>query len=299
MSGDVTVATAPTKMYRLPPIVDLPSKCPHSKSIYEMRNIHEDWRATEAEAKMPDDVLTQASLPEYEALEARQEKILSQLAELKKQVSKLYSFLRQSNQAEVKKDFVAVQVQKPVSLELVLNVNPSKPPYSILALQKLWKDTSFRVKSYIHSTINDQIPIVFPYTTKCATNTVELTLIWKDVSDMEVITDLRSTTIKGEVNFLRYVSRLIESHSYENTCLQPHTLDFALDFTNLLHKEQNIEKGLLKLAHEFEKWSCKGGFNIVDIAVWSLIKQFPGTILPLTLREWYDKCDKVFTEGKF
>jgi len=38
--------------------------------------------------------------PEYEALEARQEKILVQLAELKKQVSTLCHFLKQSNQME-------------------------------------------------------------------------------------------------------------------------------------------------------------------------------------------------------
>jgi len=113
---------------------------------------------------------------------------------------------------------------------------------------------------------------------------------------MEVVTNLHSCPIKGEVNFLRYVSRLIESHNYESTCLQPHTLDFALDFTNLLHNEQCIEKGLLVLADEFEKWSCKGGFNIVDIAVWSLIKQFPGTSLPPVLRKWYALCEKAFTE---
>lgn len=113
---------------------------------------------------------------------------------------------------------------------------------------------------------------------------------------MEVVTNLCSCPINGEANFLRYVSRLIESHNYESTCLQPHTLDFALDFTNLLYNEQRIEKGLLVLADEFEKWSCKGGFNIVDIAVWSLIKQFPGTNLPPALRKWYALCEMTFTE---
>lgn len=74
---------------------------------------------------------------------------------------------------------IVAHLQKPVFVELVLSVNPSKPPYSILALQKLWKDTNFRVKSYIHSTISGQVPIVFPQTTKGTANVIELTLIWK------------------------------------------------------------------------------------------------------------------------
>ncbi|XP_011866668.1 PREDICTED: aminoacyl tRNA synthase complex-interacting multifunctional protein 2-like isoform X2 [Vollenhovia emeryi] len=289
-----------TGMYSLRPVVVLPSGKCHSRpvSMYELRNIHyapaaaaaADTADTTTDDDAPDDIATQASLPEYGALEARQEKILGQLAELKKQVSRLCHFLKQSNQMEVAKD---VAVQKPVSIKLVINVNPRKPPYSILALQKLWKDTSFRVISYLHSTTSGPIPIVFPQTTGCTANVLELTLIWKDVPNLQVITT--SCQIGGEVNFLRYVSRLIESHCYESTCLQPHTLDFALDYTNLLHHEQRIEKGLRELADKFEEWSCKGGFNIVDIAVWSLIKQYPGTKVPQTLRKWYDLCEEAFT----
>jgi len=70
-------------------------------------------------------------------------------------------------------------LQKPVVIQLVLNVNPRKPPYSILALQKLWKDTNIKVISYIHSTMKEQIPIVFPKIIR-STNIIELTLIWKD-----------------------------------------------------------------------------------------------------------------------
>jgi len=41
--------------------------------------------------------------PEYSALEIRQEKILNQLAELKKQVSTLCSFLKRSNKIAIKR----------------------------------------------------------------------------------------------------------------------------------------------------------------------------------------------------
>lgn len=63
----------------------------------------------------------------------------------------------------------------------MLHVNPNKPPYSILALQQLWKDTSIRVSSYLHSTAPRPIPLIFPITTKSSkSNILELTVIWKD-----------------------------------------------------------------------------------------------------------------------
>ncbi|KYM95646.1 PREDICTED: aminoacyl tRNA synthase complex-interacting multifunctional protein 2-like isoform X2 [Cyphomyrmex costatus] len=313
MSGHATMATTSTRMYPVQPLVVLSAKFPHSSSMYKMRNIHEDTvdtrpcrhdaaNTTATEAKMPDDaVVSQAPLPEYGLLEARQEKILNQLAELKKQVSTLCHFLKQSNQMEMKqsnqtevKD--SVEVQKPIVNHLVLNVNPKKPPYSILALQKLWKDTHFNVISHIHSTTKDDIPIVFPKWILSSKKAIQLTLIWKDVPDMEVIVNTYSCPIRGEVNFLRLMSRLIESHNYESTCSQPQTLDFALDFTNFLHSQKCIKEGLITLANEFEKWSCKGGFNIVDIAVWSLIKQFHETDLPPVLRKWYIRCESFFTD---
>ncbi|XP_011164543.2 aminoacyl tRNA synthase complex-interacting multifunctional protein 2 isoform X2 [Solenopsis invicta] len=301
-----TMATTTSTMYPVRPVVDLPAKCPHSRAMYEMRSIYEDGRddrrrrhdATEpaAEAKMPDNaVVTQVPLPQCEALEARQEKILSQLMELKKQVSTLCHFLKQSKQ-EAKKDLIAVP--KPVVIKLVLNVNPRKPPYSILALQKLWKDTNIKVTPYIHSNTTAQVPITFPEITTSATNIVEITLIWKEVSNMEIIMDA-DYPITGEANFLRYLSRAIESHNYESTCLQPQTLDSALDDVNLLHYEQSIEKGLHVLAKKFEKWSCKGGFNIVDIAVWSLIKQYPKTNLSPVLQKWYAQCESAFIDESF
>ncbi|KAG5323620.1 AIMP2 protein, partial [Pseudoatta argentina] len=313
-------ATMTTRMYPVQPTVVLPAKFPHSSSMYKMRNIHEDTidtrpcrhdtaNTTATEAKMPDDAvvsqvirLLQAPLPEYGLLEARQEKILNQLAELKKQVSTLCHFLKQSNQMEVKQSNQtevknSVEVQKPVISHVVLNVNPRKPSYSILALQKLWKDIQFNVTSHTHSTMKDEIPIIFPKRILPSTKAAQfITLIWKDVPDMETVVNTYSCPIRGEVNFLRLMSRLIESHNYESTCSQPQTLDFALDFTNFLHSQKCIKDGLITLANEFEKWSCKGGFNIVDIAVWSLIKQFHETDLPPVLHEWYIRCESFFTD---
>lgn len=103
--------------------------------------------------------------------------------------------------------------------------------------------------------------------------------------------------IIGEINFLRYVSRMIESHNYEKTVLQACNIDIALDIVYKLQFEKCIIRGLHKLANIFEKWSCNkhGEFNIADIAVWSLIKQFAETSLPLPLKKWYALCEEAFT----
>ncbi|XP_011646541.1 aminoacyl tRNA synthase complex-interacting multifunctional protein 2 isoform X2 [Pogonomyrmex barbatus] len=309
-------------LYLERPIIVLPETTSHLSVMYEMRSIYgrqfkEPFRcadvvttaeatvtatatvATEFEAELRD-VNTQAPVPEYGALEARQEKILGQLADLKQQVVMLCQFLKQSANTGIQKNIP--HVQKPVVLELVLNVNPKKPPYSILALQKIWTDTSIRVSPYIHSTIyHDQVPLFYTKLGNSSGNVINLSLIWKKVEDLEVVSGVKSYPIKGEVNFLRYLSRLIKSHNYEHSCLHPHTLDFALDLIDSLHNEENaerIEKELIVLANKFEKWSSKKEFNIVDIALWSLIKQFPKMNLPSALYKWYDSCEKAFIDEK-
>lgn len=106
------------------------------------------------------------------------------------------------------------------------------------------------------------------------------------------------TYITGEINFLRYVSRLIKSHSYEKTVLQTCNINTALDCVYMLQFEKCIIRGLHKLANTSEKWSCieHDELNIADIAVWSLIKQkqFAETSLPLSLKKWYALCEKTF-----
>jgi len=51
-----------TMMYALPSILTLPTICPRSKTMYEMRSIHEDaydgHHDADTDAKMPDDVIT-------------------------------------------------------------------------------------------------------------------------------------------------------------------------------------------------------------------------------------------------
>ncbi|CAK9823194.1 Probable aminoacyl tRNA synthase complex-interacting multifunctional protein 2 [Anthophora retusa] len=296
-------------MYTLKLIVSLPRTLHHRKTMYEMRNIHEERSTddhTEAENKIVPDITEQvinflkSPLPEYKALEVRQEKILTQLAELKKQVSTLSDFLKQTNQ-------VAIADERPIchesiNVNLIINVNPKRPPHFISALQKLWKDTDIKVQTYIHSSVSKEGSISYQSTTTCSRNNViNLSVIWKDVVDLELVSGLHSYHIIGETNCLRYLSRLISSHNYEN-CLsvkEVNSIDTVLDLCHSIHFEESpkVKQEILYLiANKINKnWSDNKIFDLADIAAWCTIKQIFPKECPPKLNKWFTACEKLFT----
>ncbi|XP_014482958.1 PREDICTED: probable aminoacyl tRNA synthase complex-interacting multifunctional protein 2 isoform X2 [Dinoponera quadriceps] len=318
-------------MYVLRPIVTSTEAHPRVKNMYEMRNIQgverhrrdEKEETTESQTtmtpppcdgtKMPD-VTEQRTSPDYNTLATRQEEILRQLAELKAQISTLCKFLKRPGQEAMSSKILNAisgmraarncRSQVPVQVSLVLNVNPWKPPFSIYALQKLWKDTNITVKSYTHSTIIGRVPIDFPNSTHPdVNNVVNLTVIFKAVNDLEMVTSLLRYPVIGEVNFLRYLSRLLEAHNYErNDLAYVSATDNILDCCCRVRHQTSrdrIDEALLLLYQQLEQTRWRSGRNgepdIADIAAWSTIKQFSSNRrLPRFIQEWYDICDETF-----
>ncbi|XP_017759473.1 PREDICTED: probable aminoacyl tRNA synthase complex-interacting multifunctional protein 2 [Eufriesea mexicana] len=289
-------------MYTLKPIVSLPQTLHHRKTMYEMRNIHEERSTddhTEAENKIVPDITEQSPLPEYNALETRQEKILVQLAGLKKQVSTLSEFLKQTNQTiELDK---SSKSQELVNVKLIINVNPKRPPYFISALQKMWKDTDIKVQTYVHSSVSKGGSVNYlSTTTSSKNNIIDLFLIWKNVEDMELISGLHSYYITGETNFLRYLSRLINTHNYENSvCVEKvNSIDLVLDLCHSLYFEESLKKKqeiLLLIADKLNvNWSDTKELDIADIAAWCTIKQLFPKKYPSKLNKWFEACEKHF-----
>ncbi|XP_076627154.1 aminoacyl tRNA synthase complex-interacting multifunctional protein 2 isoform X1 [Colletes latitarsis] len=295
-------------MYALKPIVSLPRMLHRTKAMYEMRNIHEKRSRddhTEAVNETVPDITEQvisflkSPLPEYNALEMRQEKILAQLAELKKQVSMLSNLLKQTNQAVTTDK--CLEYQEPVSINLITNVNPKRPPYFISALQKVWKDTDIKVQTYVHSSIIGEVPTVHQETNNSPKNyVINLSLIWKDVEDLELVCGLHGCHIIGETNFLKYVSRLLNSHNYENSdCVKVvNTIDLILDLCHSIQFQQSLKKKEEVLSSIVDKldtnWSNKEKPDIADIAVWCIIKQVFPEKCPQKLKKWFNACEKHF-----
>lgn len=289
-------------MYALKPIVSTLETLHCTKVMYKMRNIHEERSRdnhTEAVNETVPDITEQSPLPEYNALEMRQEKILAQLAELKKQVSTLSSLLKQTNQTATAAN--SNENQEPININLIINVNPKRPPYFISALQKVWKDTDFNVQTYVHSSISEGGPTVHQQITSSPKNNViNLSLIWKDVEDLELVSGLHRYFITGETNFLRYISRLLSSHNYENSSYPEvvNTIDLILDVCHCLHLQESLKKKqelLSILADKLDaNWSSEKKLDIADIAAWCTIKQMYPKKCPSIVKKWFEACEKHF-----
>lgn len=124
------------------------------------------------------------------------------------------------------------------------------------------------------------------------------------VKDLETVTGLHNYPIVGEVNFLRYLSRLTDTHNYEsNNVAFTQTTDNILDSCHHVHCQTSRDatnKAVSALHNELKEthWNGKGEPNIADIAAWSTIKWSSSIKLPQFLHEWYERCEKVFTDGK-
>ncbi|XP_046429192.1 probable aminoacyl tRNA synthase complex-interacting multifunctional protein 2 isoform X1 [Neodiprion fabricii] len=304
-----------TTMYALKPIVLMPGEVYEPKSVYIMKNINEvqqklSDRTSHESSKIVSDITEQVikflknPLPEIVELELRQEKILSQLAELKKQVSSLYGILKNSRPSNTT-HVIAPRSKEKVRTDLVVNVNPTKPPFSLLALQNIWNDTDIYVSCHTHSTSTSPVP-EFPLTAQnfnSENHTVEVSLIWKEISDLEVIiSGVRGTRLLGEVSLLRYLSRLIASHNYESReCgIDASKIDSLLD---LCH-ELSFQKSRMHANSVFAtlagnvgngQWLLsRSSPSIADVAAWSAIKQLDDPNLPGNLTSWFKRCDNVF-----
>lgn len=119
------------------------------------------------------------------------------------------------------------------------------------------------------------------------------------VEDLEFVTKLHNYSLFGEVNLLRYISRVL--YNFDN-CLDPvqaNILDTVLDYCYCLQIEKSSKKqqSILQLITKklgTKKWFGINEPNIVDIAVWSVIKQISVQNLPSNLQKWFNTCEKDF-----
>ncbi|XP_057322369.1 aminoacyl tRNA synthase complex-interacting multifunctional protein 2 [Microplitis mediator] len=298
-----------TIMYELKAIINHNTAIERSSCMYEMKNIHDDGDSSKHKCTIVSEVtdkfinITKAPLAEVKALEERQEKILAQLAELKEQVFNLCNVLNKNN-SDTAVSHPKRASRTPVTADVVINVNPARPCYSLVALKKLWGDVDLRLSPYVHSSLNSKIPEGFEKN-KPASNgsAINLSLIWKNVGDSELIASgFKSQPIVGEANILRYLVRLFDNESYEKSDSVVETLkiDRVLDLSYLL-THQDLPKyrqttlNLLDKLLGTEKWfGGKRFFNVADVAAWSAIKRFTSDKLPSNLSTWYRNCENTF-----
>ncbi|XP_055529356.1 probable aminoacyl tRNA synthase complex-interacting multifunctional protein 2 isoform X2 [Wyeomyia smithii] len=271
----------PTCMYPMKPIIDVTSS-----------------------GQLPAVFHSTEELPEIKALEAKQEKVLKQLAELREQLVSMRTDLKLCNkpaqssstapapsQSTSKKQ--SVKKIEPINLsflqDFVVNASPEYIPYGLLALKKLWINRlNLHVGCFTHSTISklseeaisfqNNITSLKPLDDKLPS--INVTLIWKNVGTYtEMITSPTAyVPICGEVNILRFLSRCGPSEFNYERYEDVNEVDSILDACYLLINKQNVKDKKLVLKtfnSKLGKTPSFGGADITlcDIAATSAIKQ--------------------------
>jgi hypothetical protein len=121
---------------------------------------------------------------------------------------------------------------------------------------------------------------------------------------------MKHVTIKGEVNILRYLSRLgPPRYNYElsNDPATSARLDGLLDSCYSLAKCRTV-KEQQSLIHSLNSFLGKSqfmaggdGISIADIAVWSVLRQIavePSRDLSGTMNKWLRHCSQLLRLGK-
>lgn len=106
----------------------------------------------------------------------------------------------------------------------------------------------------------------------------------------------------GEVNLLRYLSRLIESQNYEIEAgaVESVKIDSVLDLCHELSfadspKAVNSAFSILGGKLGSGQWLVgRSEPSIADVAAWSAIKRLDSKKLPGNLSGWFTRCNDLF-----
>ncbi|CAH0555322.1 unnamed protein product [Brassicogethes aeneus] len=309
----------PIKMYQTKPIVrhDVPVQLPTCmykiKNIYGPRNGEVDPADHVSTANKKLDISEQVKkflknnqkIPGMADLQARQEKILQQLADLKKQMLNIKAELKISN-VTTNKTTLKISTQKIEDLpNIVIHAGPNYPPYSLALVQKLLQDQiNLSITTHQHSSVpllpknaKELSDILTNFKPKASNlPTIYVRLIWNNVeADMELLVSI--VPILGEVNALRYLSRCftnVLSYEYDSDVSE---IDSLLDVSHaLISTKSTPEK--TKLIQHFIKSLGKSSYligktkiTVADIAAVSALKQVAPSSINGSLSQWVKRCE--------
>ncbi|XP_018571406.1 probable aminoacyl tRNA synthase complex-interacting multifunctional protein 2 isoform X1 [Anoplophora glabripennis] len=316
----------PIKMYQTRRFVrhDIPVELP--KCMYTLKNIHSrngmvDGAVDHVLAKNKKlDIFDQVKqflknnhkIPGMAELEAKQEEILQQLAELKKQILSIKSDLKIAAVSTTKPstNFTSSTCPK-ITInnlpDIVINANPSNPPYSLQIIQKLLQDTlALTFSTYLHSTVSSLSEeakkldsTIVNFAPKSNVLKLNIRLIWKTIdSNTELL--VSHIPILGEVNMLRYLSRAVKSslnYDSESDCIE---IDSLLDICYLLVRARTKTEraGLLQTINKSlgkAQWLVgRSQASIADVAAYSAIRQATSNNeISANLGKWFQRCETV------
>ncbi|CAL1262670.1 unnamed protein product [Larinioides sclopetarius] len=266
-------------MYHVRPLYDFTSNIVLPTCMYKMNNLH-DSKFSESSQEVSSKSLDLAEL------EKSQLKIIQKLEDLKEKVLKL------------KQEFgVASENNLGKFQDIVVKANPKSPPLSIWILYNLFaQSTPTRLVTYKHSSLK-----VIPEDIKQLQNSsssnscnLSLTIIWRDGDkDHEMMIDpIHQGMIEGEVNIVRYLSRLLSLTDESDPVLSTQIDNWLeLVHSSVIHGNNKDRQGALKsLNSHLGKAAFLVGdsHTIADIVMWSaLIQTKLHQSLPANVTKWF------------
>ncbi|KAK9504671.1 hypothetical protein O3M35_010950 [Rhynocoris fuscipes] len=190
---------------------------------------------------------------------------------------------------------------------LNLSINKKNPPYSLLAVNKIWPDCVLKYSCHLHSSAASLPKAFKEFQDKLEAQTfngepdLNIRIVWKNVdTDCEfIISPIKSVPLFGEVNLLRFLNA---SYQYNKTDIIKETLmDEKLDACYCLSRCQtndDIKPYLQILSNGLENnngWLCGGdNISVVDLAAWSVFKQMRKNNFGIqALNNWYKNCNDL------
>ncbi|XP_031351818.1 probable aminoacyl tRNA synthase complex-interacting multifunctional protein 2 isoform X2 [Photinus pyralis] len=292
----------PVNFYKTREIIRHDVEVSVPNNMYKMKNIH-DKKTKEGPlvnhvSPFQDSVnISMQKLedqPEINGLEERLRNIIRELDEIRDDMSKLKA---------------AVTGHEPVVVpelnDMIVNANPSFPPYAILALQKLCAPVvNLVVGTHTHSSIPSLTPEAENLAQKLREFVpladlpkISLRLIWKNVGPA---CELLATQLPicGEANVLRYFARVLPGlFIYENSD-NVTDLDAALDIAYcLVQAKTKTERAshlqsLSKKLGKSQFLCAHAEITIADIAACSAIKQVAQNEVNQTMGKWLVRCEQ-------
>lgn len=192
---------------------------------------------------------------------------------------------------------------------IVLHVPPTKIPFSLLGIQRLWANRlNLIVDFFTHSTILELTPAhkafanaLTSFKVNANVPTLNVSIIWKDTLNTSLV-GLPGTfiPITGEVNVLRYLMRVGPNEfGYSNVKnnLEVDTV-FDLLYELALTSSKDHRSSILKrLSQRLAKKSsfAVGLPNVCDIGVLSIVKQSIKNDgeLPANIKVWYQASQQI------
>ncbi|XP_054275079.1 aminoacyl tRNA synthase complex-interacting multifunctional protein 2 isoform X2 [Macrosteles quadrilineatus] len=309
----------PLSMYSLKPLVYFTNPVDLTPTMYGMKNIY--WRSNfnyRGENSLQDslpNVLEQGSTSEVEDLKKRQEEILKQLAFLKEQML----FLREELTKGATNVKLSVESNCNLTVssshlrttnnphwdglagEMVINASPDNPPYSLLAVNRLWPEAlRLQVVCHTHSSLVSLSPHLSCFSSLFFTPgpNVKARLIWSNMGpDCElVVSPISHCPIRGEVNVLRFLHRSINGSGDPISDTQ---LDHILDVCHRLthaqsQRDRQVNVRMLNSLLGRSSWLGGEKVSVADVAAWSAIKRSPGIDLSQNMARWNDQCTQAF-----